>query len=127
MPADKFIVDICNSKDFTYCQKLIGIWLRSIGIRGADLTGLSVNTISSAENCGDFKVSTLLLMVNAFREKLGEEIEWEKIGAYILYGKNEEKTNRVEQKKTNLERFVEFPVELQDKLLAVVETMNSLK
>ena len=66
-------------------------------------------------------------MVNAFREKLGEEIEWEKIGAYILYGKNEEKTKRVEQKKTNLERFVEFPVELQDKLLAVVETMNSLK
>ena len=90
-------------------------------------TGLSVNTISSAENCGDFKVSTLLLMVNAFREKLGEEIEGEKIGAYILYGKNEEKTKRAEQKKTNLERFAELPVELQDKLLAVVETMNSLK
>ncbi|MCI5934181.1 MAG: hypothetical protein MRZ65_01525 [Lachnospiraceae bacterium] len=52
---------------------------------------MSVNTISSAENCGDFKVSTLLLMANAFREKLGEEIEGEKIGAYILYGESEEK------------------------------------
>lgn len=51
----------------------------------------------------------------------------EKIGAYILYGKNEEKTKRAEQKKTNLERFAELSVELQDKLLAVVETMNSLK
>lgn len=90
-------------------------------------TGLSVNTISSAENCGDFKVSTLLLMTNAFREKLGEEIEDEKIGAYILFGKNEEKTKRAEQKKTNLERFADLPAELQDKLLAVVETMNSLK
>ena len=43
------------------------------------------------------------------------------------YDLNEEKTKRAEQKKTNLERFAELPVELQDKLLAVVETMNSLK
>lgn len=42
-------------------------------------------------------------------------------------GRVKKKTKRAEQKKTNLERFVELPVELQDKLLAVVETMNSLK
>ena len=64
-----------------------------------DRTGLSVNTISSAENCGDFKVSTLLLMVNAFREKLGDEIEGEKIGAYIYYMGRMKKKRREQSKK----------------------------
>ena len=62
-------------------------------------TGLSVNTISSAENCGDFKVSTLLLMVNAFREKLGDEIEGEKSVRTYYMGRMKKKRREQSKKR----------------------------
>ena len=85
--------------------------------------GLARNTVSNAENGADIKMSTLLQIIRVFKELLGEKVGGKAIEECILDTDKDELIEIKDTAKSNTDRFLKYPVKVQDNVLMTMESI----